>query len=154
MISALLQAHPYEEPAYDIYPLLNNWNAVGAGMIGELEQPMSETDFLDHLKYAFSLSVVRHTPLTGRKIKKVSLCGGAGSQFIHDGIARGADVFVSGDFKYHEFFDAENKILVADIGHYESEQFTKDVFYEIITKKIPNFAVQISEVNTNPINYY
>ncbi len=154
IIATLLQAHPYEEPAYDIFPLLNSWNTVGAGMIGELEEPMSETEFLDHLKQAFSLSVVRHTPLSGRIIKKVSLCGGAGSQFIHNGIAQGADVFVSGDFKYHEFFDAENKILVTDIGHYESEQFTKDVFYEIITKKIPNFAVQISEVNTNPINYY
>ncbi len=154
VVSALLQAHPYEEPAFDIFPLLNSWNTVGLGMVGELEQEMDEKQFLEHLKKVFSLSVVRHTPFTGRKIKKVSLCGGSGSEFLRNGLAHGADVYISGDFKYHEFFDAENKILIADIGHYESEQFTKDVFYEIITKKIPNFAVRISEVNTNPINYY
>ncbi len=154
VLSVLLQAHPYEEPAFDIFPLLNSWNTVGLGMVGELEQEMDEKQFLDYLKKVFSLSVVRHTPFTGRKIKKVSLCGGSGSEFLRNGLAHGADVYISGDFKYHEFFDAENKILIADIGHYESEQFTKDVFYEIITKKIPNFAVRISEVNTNPINYY
>lgn len=154
VVSALLQAHPYEEPAFDIFPLLNSWNTVGLGMVGELEQEMDEKQFLDHLKKVFSLCVVRHTPFTGRKIKKVSLCGGSGSEFLRNGLAHGADVYISGDFKYHEFFEAENKILIADIGHYESEQFTKDVFYEIITKKIPNFAVRISEVNTNPINYY
>lgn len=153
-ISALIDAHPYEEPAFDIFPLANTWNNVGAGMVGELEQEMDESEFLDHLKKAFSLSVVRHSPFTGRKIKKVSLCGGSGSDFLRNGMALEADVFVSGDFKYHEFFDAESRILIADIGHYESEQFTKDVFYEIITKKIPNFAVRISDVNTNPINYY
>lgn len=154
VVSALLQTHPYEEPAFDVYPLLNTWNTVGIGMLGELDQQMDEKQFLDHLKIVFSLSVIRHTPFTGRKIKKVSLCGGSGSEFLNDGLAHGADVYISGDFKYHEFFDAENKILIADIGHYESEQFTKDVFYEIITKNIPNFAVRISEVKTNPINYY
>lgn len=154
VVTALLQAHPYEEPAYDIFPLVNTWNVVGAGMIGELEQEMDEKLFLEHLKQSFDLKIVRHSPLIGRKIKKVALCGGSGSEFLGEAIRQNADVFISGDFKYHEFFDSEGKILIADIGHYESEQFTKDVFYEIITKKIPNFAVRISEINTNPINYF
>ncbi|NLO71086.1 MAG: Nif3-like dinuclear metal center hexameric protein [Porphyromonadaceae bacterium] len=154
VVASLIHNHPYEEPAFDIFPLMNTWDTVGIGMVGELEKEMDEIQFLDHLKKVFSLKTVRHTPLSGRKIKKVSLCGGSGSEFLRLGIAHKADVYVSGDFKYHEFFDAECQILIADIGHYESEQFTKDVFYEIITKKIPNFAVRISDVNTNPINYY
>ena len=154
VLASLIQAHPYEEPAFDFIPLANTWNNVGAGMIGELEQEMDEVEFLEHLKNQFSLDVIRHSPLCGRKIKKVSLCGGSGSEFLRDGIALDADVYISGDFKYHDFFDAEDKILIADIGHYESEQFTKDIFFEIITKKIPNFAVRISKVNTNPINYF
>lgn len=152
-VEALKLTHPYEEPAFDIIPLLNDWNTVGAGIVGELEAPMNEVDFLLFLKTNFNVDVIRHTPFLMREIKKVALCGGAGSEFLRDAIAQGADVFVSGDFKYHEFFEADERILIADIGHYESEQFTKEVFYEIITKKIPNFALQISEVNTNPINY-
>ncbi len=154
VVSALQETHPYEEPAFDIIPLLNSWNTVGLGMVGELNREMSEREFLDHLKKEFSLSVIRHTAFANRKVKKVALCGGSGSEFLRDALAYKADVYISGDFKYHEFFDAEERILIADIGHYESEQFTKDVFYEIITKKIPNFAIRISEVNTNPINYY
>ncbi|NLI71706.1 MAG: Nif3-like dinuclear metal center hexameric protein [Bacteroidales bacterium] len=153
-VNALLQAHPYEEPAYDIFPLANTWNAVGAGMIGELEQEMEEVSFLKHLKQSFNLQIIRHSPFIGRKIKKVALCGGSGSEFLREAIRQNADVFISGDFKYHEFFNSEGQILIADIGHYESEQFTKDIFYEIITKNIPNFAVRISETNTNPINYF
>jgi len=151
--SALIHSHPYEEPAYDFVPLANEWSRVGAGMIGCLEQPIDELTFLRQLKDIFNARVVRHTACTGRKITKVAVCGGAGSSFLNDAIAQEADAFISGDFKYHEFFDAENRILIADIGHYESEQFTKDIFYEIITKKIANFAVRISEINTNPINY-
>ena len=97
--------------------------------------------------------MLKYTPLQGKKIKRVAVCGGAGSEFLKDAIRARADVFVSGDFKYHDYFEAENRILIADIGHFESEQFTKDVFYEIITKKMPKFAVRISKVNTNPINY-
>ena len=122
-------------------------------MIGYLQEPVDELLFLKRLKEIFHAEVVRHTAFTGRKITKVAVCGGAGSSLLTDAIAQEADVFISGDFKYHEFFNAEKKILVADIGHYESEQFTKDIFYEIITKKIANFAVRISEINTNPINY-
>jgi len=97
--------------------------------------------------------MLRHTDFLGKKIKRVAVCGGAGSSFLNDALRENADVFISGDFKYHEFFAAENKILIADIGHYESEQFTKEIFYEIITKKIPTFAIQISDTKTNPINY-
>ena len=154
VVNALIQSHPYEEPAFDIIPLLNTWNKVGSGIVGELKHETDEMDLLMELKNAFALETLRHSPLHGKKIKKVAICGGAGSEFIPDAISKGADVFISGDIKYHDFFNGENKILIVDIGHYESEQYTKDVFYEIITKKIPNFAVRISEVNTNPINYY
>ncbi|NDV47243.1 Nif3-like dinuclear metal center hexameric protein [Paludibacter sp. 221] len=151
--SALIKAHPYEEPAYDLIPLVNEWNRVGAGVVGELQEDENEDDFLLRLKSIFNLSVVRHTNFLGKKIKRVAVCGGSGSSFLADAIRAKADIFISGDFKYHEFFNAENKILIADIGHYESEQFTKEIFYEIITKKLPTFAIQISDIKTNPINY-
>ena len=153
VLNTLLSVHPYEEPAYDIIPLHNDWKEVGAGIIGELEQEEDEEQFLYRLKEVFKLSAIRYTDLLGQKIKRVAVCGGAGSSFLPDAISQKADIYISGDFKYHDFFNAESKILIADIGHYESEQFTKDIFYEIITKKLPNFAIQISEVKTNPINY-
>ena len=153
VLSALLKAHPYEEPAFDFIPLKNSWNQVGAGIVGELPDQMSEMDFLFKLKNVFSLQTLRYTELSKRKVRRVALCGGSGSTFLSDALAANADVYISADFKYHEFFDAEKRILVVDIGHFESEQFTKDIFYEIITKKMPKFAVRISEIKTNPINY-
>ena len=153
IISALLKTHPYEEVAYDIYPLDNEFEQVGAGMVGELETAVSEIDFLQFAKKQFNCKVVRHSSLSGRKIKKVAVCGGAGSFLIRQAIASGADIFITGDMKYHQFFEAEGKIVIADIGHFESEQFTKEVFYELLTKKFPKFAVRLSAVNTNPINY-
>lgn len=153
VIEELRNNHPYEEPAYDIFPLLNSWDTIGTGIVGELETEQDEMEFLQTIKKEFQLQTLKYTPLTGRKIKRVAVCGGAGSQFLTDAIRKKADIYISGDFKYHEYFLAENKILIADIGHYESEQFTKDVFYEIIIKKIPKFAVRISKVNTNPIKY-
>ena len=153
VLEALLKSHPYEEPAYDFVSLENDWNAVGAGIVGELEEPEDELTFLNRIKSIFNVPAIRHTNLLNKKIKRVALCGGSGSSFIPDAISIEADVYISGDFKYHEFFDAENRILIADIGHFESEQFTKDIFYEIITKKMPTFAVQISDSKTNPINY-
>lgn len=153
VVGAMMLSHPYEEPAYDIIPLQNNWNEIGAGIVGDLENAENETDFLIRLKNEFGLSVLKHTRLLGKKIKRVALCGGAGSAFLRDAKAVKADIYISGDFKYHEFFEADNQILIADIGHFESEQFTKDIFYEIITKKMPTFAVQISDIKTNPINY-
>ena len=153
VIEALLLSHPYEEPAYDIIALENQWNKVGMGIIGELVEPEDELTFLNRIKSVFNVGAIRHTQLLNKKISKVALCGGSGSGLLGAAMAKQADVYISGDFKYHEFFNAENKILIADIGHFESEQFTKDVFLEIITKKIPTFAVRISEINTNPINY-
>lgn len=153
VIEALLLSHPYEEPAYDIIALENQWNKVGMGIIGELVEPEDELEFLNRIKLIFNAGSIRHTQLLNKKITKVALCGGSGSSLLGAAMSKQADVYISGDFKYHEFFDAENKILIADIGHFESEQFTKDVFFEIITKKIPTFAVRISEINTNPINY-
>lgn len=152
IISAMLKVHPYEEVAYDIYNLDNSTN-IGSGIIGELESPINEMDFLNQVKKTFEVGVVRYTPLLNKKIQRVALCGGSGSFLLGDAMANNADVFISADFKYHQFFDAERKILIADIGHYESEQFTTEIFYEILTKKIPNFAVRLSEINTNPINY-
>ena len=153
VLEALLKTHPYEEPAYDFIPLQNDWNTVGSGVVGELEEVEDELAFLNRIKHIFGVHTIRHTNLLNKKIKRVALCGGSGSSFLSDAISADADVYISGDFKYHEFFDAENRILIADIGHFESEQFTKDIFYEIITKKIPTFAVQISDSKTTPINY-
>ena len=154
VISALLQTHPYEEVAYDIYSLDNKFEKVGMGMMGNLPNEIEEKDFLQLLKTTFQTGAIKHTKLSGKKVKKVAVCGGAGSFLLKNAIAAGADFFVSGDFKYHQFFDAENKIVIADIGHYESEQYTKELFYELLTKNFPKFAVHLSEVNTNPVFYF
>jgi len=153
VIQSLLNAHPYEEVAYDIYPLDNEFNQAGIGMIGELHSPVDELEFLQKVKETFHCSVVKHTQLLGKPIRKVAVCGGSGSSYLSKAIAQKADVFISGDFKYHQFFDAEQQIIIADIGHFESEQFTKEVFYELLTKKFPKFAVHLSDLNTNPVSY-
>jgi dinuclear metal center YbgI/SA1388 family protein len=153
VVKALLDAHPYEEVAYDIYPLDNEFALGGTGMIGELEEPMDEHQFLQTIKEAFHCKVLKHTTILGKPIKKVAVCGGSGSSFLSKAMAQNADIYISADFKYHQFFDAEQKIIIADIGHYESEQFTKEVFYELLTKKFPKFAVHLSEIITNPVSY-
>jgi len=153
IIQALLNAHPYEEVAYDIYPLDNEYQQCGIGMIGDLKSPMNEMDFLLKLKKTFGCQVIKHTQLLGNPIQKVAVCGGSGSTYLNNAIAQKADIFISGDFKYHQFFDARQQIIIADIGHYESEQFTKEVFYELLTKKFPKFAIHLSDINTNPISY-
>ena len=154
LINELKNKHPYQEVAYDIYSLDNTSENIGAGMIGELEQEIEEKEFLTKIKQVFKTKTIRHTNFLNKKIKKVAVCGGAGSFLLQNAINKEADIFITGDFKYHQFFDAERKILIADIGHYESEQFTKDIFYDILTKKFPNFAFYFSEINTNPVNYY
>lgn len=151
---ALFEHHPYEEVAYDIYALENKLDNVGAGMIGWLEEGMEGTDFLKMLKNNMDATVIRHTRLLPKKIRKVAVCGGSGSFLLQTAIAAGADVFVTADFKYHEFFDADEKIVIADIGHFESEQFTSDLLIDIIQEKFPNFAIRLTEHNTNPINYF
>jgi dinuclear metal center YbgI/SA1388 family protein len=153
IISALYSAHPYEEPAFDIFKLENHSQQIGAGMIGELENKEEEMSFLYRLKDIFSAQGIRYTRLLGKPIKRIALCGGSGSFLLQNAISAKADIYISSDFKYHEFFDAQNEILIADIGHFESEQFTKELFYEILTKKKYTFACFLSEINTNPINY-
>jgi dinuclear metal center YbgI/SA1388 family protein len=153
VLRALLKVHPYEETAYDFVPINNAWKEIGAGIIGELSIEEDEIDFLKRIKEIFNLPTIKHTQLLGHKIKRVALCGGSGSSLLKTALTEKADIYLSGDFKYHDFFEAEKSIIIADIGHYESEQFTKEIFFEIITKKMTTFAVQISGINTNPINY-
>ncbi|MCC8173477.1 MAG: Nif3-like dinuclear metal center hexameric protein [Odoribacter sp.] len=152
-ISALISGHPYEEPVWNLICLNNAHPQYGLGIVGELEEEADAIEFLERIKTTFHCGIIRHTPLCSPRIKKVALCGGAGASFTPLAIKAGADIYISGDFKYHDFFMADNNIIIADIGHYESEQYTKEIFYELVTKKIPNFAVQFSKVNTNPINY-
>jgi dinuclear metal center YbgI/SA1388 family protein len=154
ILMALVLAHPYEEVAYDLYNLTNPDKQVGAGMIGELEVPVNEEYFLGLVKEKMKAYVIRHTALTGKHIKKVAVCGGAGGFLLKQAIAAGADIFITADYKYHEFFDAESKLLIADIGHYESEQFTQQFLYDRIKSKFPALSLFITEVNTNPVKYF
>jgi hypothetical protein len=154
IVSAMIKAHPYEEVAYDIVPLANEYAQVGSGLIGELPVPAEEEYFLRQLKETFGLSVIKHTKLLRKHVHKVALCGGAGSFLISKAIAAGADIYITGDVKYHEFFDANGKLIIADIGHWESEQFTVHLLFDILQSKFPTFAVQKSEIRTNPVYYF
>jgi len=153
VVEALLNAHPYEEVAFDISPLDNDFDKVGMGMTGELPSPVGEILFMEKIKHVFNCKSIKYTNLKGLGIRKVALCGGSGAFLLREAISAGADIFISSDFKYHQFFEAEGRIVIADIGHYESEQFTKELFYELLTKKFPTFAVRLSEVITNPVNF-
>ncbi|MGE0090270.1 MAG: Nif3-like dinuclear metal center hexameric protein [Bacteroidales bacterium] len=153
VVNSLIKSHPYEEVAYDVYPLNNDFSGVGSGVIGDLKTEVSEMDFLKKLKETFMANGIKYTNLLNKQIKRVAVCGGSGSFLLQQAIKQRADIFISSDFKYHQFFDAENKIVIADIGHFESEQFTKELIYELLIKKFPKFAVHFTEVNTNPINY-
>lgn len=154
ILKNLLANHPYEEVAFDVHPLENTYQNVGSGMTGEFEKAMSETEFLTLVKKAFNLKVLKHTPLLNKTIKKVAFCGGSGAFLIKNAINSNSDAYISADIKYHEFFDAESKILIADTGHFENEQFTPEIFYELIQKKFTTFAPYLSKVNTNPVNYF
>lgn len=153
VMNALLKTHPYEEVAYDIYPLDNPHPLAGAGMIGELPEAREEGDFLQTVKSVFSCHTIRHSTLLNKPIKRVALCGGSGSFLLDRAVAAGADVFLTADVKYHQFFDAAGKIVLADIGHYESEQFTIEIICDLLKKNFPNFAVHFSRINTNSITY-
>jgi putative NIF3 family GTP cyclohydrolase 1 type 2 len=153
-VTALLQAHPYEEVAYDIYTLDNEDEQHGIGMIGELKQALGLREFLTLLKETFSTGIVRHTASTGEKMKRIAVCGGSGSFLIDQAIREKADVFVTSDIKYHQFFDAEESIVLADIGHYESESFTAKVIGDFLKENFTTFATHFSRVNTNPIKYF
>jgi dinuclear metal center YbgI/SA1388 family protein len=153
IVSALKRAHPYEEVAYYLHLLENENQEVGSGMIGELAEAMNETDFLHFLKQTMQTGVVRYTHPCGKKVKKIAVCGGAGSFLLNNAIGAGADVFVTADYKYHEFFDADGKIMIADIGHYESEQFTITLLNDMIKNKFKDFEVFSTKITTNPVNY-
>ena len=154
ILQAMVAAHPYEEVAYDIIALDNKNQQVGSGLLAELEESMGEKVFLSLLKEKFNLSVIRHTPLLGKPVKKIALCGGAGSFLIGAAVAAGADFYISADIKYHEFFDANSRLVIADIGHYESEQFTIALLFDILSRKFPTFAVLKTGVKTNPVHYF
>ena len=154
VVAALLKAHPYEEVAYDVVQLANDYQQVGSGLVAELPEAIDETIFLNMLKTTFDLQVIRHTPLLGKPVKKVALCGGAGSFLTKKAIAAGADVYITADVKYHEFFDADNRLLLADIGHWESEQYTIELLIDILQYNFPTFAVLKTAVKTNPVQYF
>lgn len=154
VLKALTDSHPYEEVAYDIYPLDNAFDKVGSGMIGALEAPMPAMDFLAQVKKNLNLPFLRHSAITHPEIQSVAICGGSGSFLLPQAIRAGAHAFVTADIKYHQFFDAENKMLLVDAGHYETEQYTKNLLHKMVKKKMPKFALLISDTNTNPVNYY
>lgn len=153
IIDSLLKSHPYETVSYDIIPLDNKHPDIGAGIIGMLEKPTETITFLNLLKDKFKSPCVRYTKILQKNIQKIAICGGSGSFLLPQAIQQDADVFVSADFKYHDFFNAENKIVIADIGHYESEQYTTEIFFEILSKKFPKFALLQTRVQTNPVYY-
>lgn len=154
VVNAVLNAHPYEEVAYDIYPLDNAWNQVGIGLVGELKNSQDPMDFITSLTKILRQAHLRYTRPVSREIRRVAVCGGSGSFAIQQAKAAGADLILTADVKYHEFFDADNQIMIVDAGHYETEQFTKELFSDVIQKNFPNFAVRFSNVNTNPVNYF
>ncbi|HOK85895.1 MAG TPA: Nif3-like dinuclear metal center hexameric protein [Tenuifilum sp.] len=153
VVKAMVEAHPYEEVAYDVYPLDLPYKKAGLGVVGDLPEPMNTIDFVKHVKQQFGAPCVRYTNPVKDFISRVAICGGSAISLLNDAIAANADVFITADVKYHQFFDAENRIVILDIGHFESEQFTIDIFYDLLSKKISNFAVLKSKVRTNPINY-
>lgn len=153
ILNALQESHPYEEVAYYLTNLTNENQEVGSGMIGELEEAEEPLAFLKRLKISMNLDIIRHTHLIDKPVKRVAVCGGSGSFLLPQAISAGAQVFITADFKYHEFFDADNHLMIADIGHYESEVYTKELLQEVLTKKFPTFAINFATTVTNPISY-
>lgn len=153
VVKALIASHPYEEVAYEIYPIENRDSSVGSGMIGELPEEMDSLEFLKSIKVKMGAESLRFTKFHKKKVKKIAWCGGSGSFLLFRAIAEKSDVFISSDFKYHQFFDADNQIIIADIGHYENEQYTIDLIANELKKKFSSFAFLLTDTNTNPINY-
>lgn len=154
IIKALVKSHPYEEVAYDIYLLENEWKTVGSGVIGDLQNEMTEMEFFKEMKNKFTLPMIKHTEVLGKAVKKVAICGGSGIFTLKSAIREGANLLITADVKYHEFFNAENKIVIADIGHYESELCSKELIFGFIQKKFTNLAISYSNINTNPVFYF
>jgi dinuclear metal center YbgI/SA1388 family protein len=154
VVRALHDHHPYEEVAYDLYPLANIYPAAGAGVIGDLTMPMLAREFLETVKDKLHAPVIKHTAFPETPVKTIALCSGSGSFLIRDAMAAGADIFITADLKYHDFFIPDSRMLLADIGHYESEQWVKEWVFAVLNEKFPNFAILISKINTNPVNYF
>lgn len=152
IVAAMKAVHPYEEVAYDQVPLTNAHQGIGAGAVGELPEAMDEVSFLARVKGLFGAPVVRHTALRGRPVKRVAVCGGSGAFLVGKALAVGADAFITGDVKYHEFFQAEGRMVIADIGHFESERFTMDLIQRRLAGIFPTFAVRLTDTVTNPIH--
>ncbi|OJU55101.1 MAG: Nif3-like dinuclear metal center hexameric protein [Bacteroidales bacterium 45-6] len=153
VLRALMAVHPYEEPAYDLYPLANDWSGAGSGVVGTLPEEMDEEEFLYLLKDTFRLTTLQHSPFKGTPVRDVAICGGSGAFLIPKAMAYGADVFITGEAKYNDFYDVEDKLLLATIGHYESEVCSKEIFFDVLSKKYPTFAIHKSGFDINPVNY-
>jgi dinuclear metal center YbgI/SA1388 family protein len=153
-LSAMLAAHPYEEPAYDVLPLANRSASTGLGAFGELPEPLPVDEFFARLKQTLDLKVIRHNRPHVDAVSRVAVCGGAGESLVEDAIAAAADIFVSSDCKYHKFIDVEGKLILADAGHFETEYFAVEIFHDIIIKKFPNFAVRFAGSMFNPVKYF
>ncbi len=153
VLRALIAVHPYEEPAYDFYKLENSWAQAGSGIVGVLPEPMEEEDFLYHLKDTLKLSSIQHSNYRGKMIRDVAVCGGSGAFLIPQAIGYGADVFITGEAKYNDFYDVEDKILLATVGHYESEVCTKNIFYDLLSEKHPQLELNMSQFDVNPVKY-
>ena len=153
VLNAMHAAHPYEEVAYDLYPLNNTYPLTGAGIIGELEEEKDSMEFLKEVKTLTKTAFLKHTKVHKEKVKKIALCGGSGAFLIGDAIRQQADLYITGDIKYHDFFEADGKMILCDIGHFESEQFTKEILFNLLKENFPTFAVLKSDINTNPVNY-
>lgn len=153
ILKALFTNHVYEEVAYEVYDIQNTHQNIGLGMVGELKTPMNEKDFLLFVKDKMQCEGIRHSQFVGKPIQKVAVLGGSGGFAIKNVVMAGADVFLTSDLKYHKFYESENQFLIADIGHFESERYTKNYIVDYLTKKMPNFAIILSEINTNPVKY-
>jgi dinuclear metal center YbgI/SA1388 family protein len=153
VLEAMRTSHPYEEVAFEVFQLENNNQAYGSGLIGYLKEPLDEQVILSRLREIFNVPVIRHSPLTNRKISKIAICGGAGAFLIGEAKRQGAELFITADLKYHDFFEAENQLVLADIGHFESEQYTVELFMDIFREKFPTFAHLKNHISTNPVNY-
>ena len=153
-IRAMLETHPYEEVAYDLIPVENEYHGIGMGALGTLPSPVSGGKFLERLKEVFGTPALRYSGDISREITRVAVCGGSGSSLINYAVRAGADAFITGDLKYHAFTEAPGNILLVDVGHYESEKFSLELLYDLVIKKFPKFALRFSGINTNPINYF
>jgi hypothetical protein len=154
VLAALRASHPYEEIAYELTTLNNAYQQLGMGIIGELEKPIAELAFMELLKSKLNIPTIRHSELCDKQVRRVAVLGGSGAFAIEAAIRSGADFLVTSDLKYHDFFRAEGKIVLADVGHFESEQFTKNLLVDYLTEKFPNFAIRLAETQTNPVKYY